>query len=91
MAKPFVVREVPWRRGTRRRVIARFDYSYEAMDWAKLVSTEGRCTVVELDGMEVGMWLNGERQPSAGARIIRRPLQVDRRATPAAPRAAPAP
>jgi hypothetical protein len=62
-SKPFIAREVPWQRGSRRRVLARFYYFHEAMRCAELVSTEGRCTIVELEGMQLAMWLNGKRLP----------------------------
>lgn len=59
--KPFSVRELPFRSGSRRRTLGRFGYFHEAMEVAELVSTEGRCTIVELTGMQLAMWLNGQR------------------------------
>lgn len=67
-SKPFVAREVPWQRGSRRRTLGRFGYFHEAMEVAELVSTEGRCTIVELEGAQLAMWLNGQRVEGTAVR-----------------------
>lgn len=59
----YVVREVPFARGSRRRVLHRCTFLHEAMTVAETASTEGRCIVVELCGVQAAMWLNGRRVP----------------------------
>jgi hypothetical protein len=60
--KKYVVREVPYMRGSHRRVLDRCTYLHEAMQLAEAVSHEGRCVIVELRGQQMAIWLNGQLQ-----------------------------
>ena len=57
----FIVREIPWLTGSRRRTIDRFRYFHEACRVAEAMSMEGRQMIVECHHVALAAWLNGDR------------------------------
>lgn len=62
--KPYIVRELPWLKGTRRRIVDRYRYFHEAIREAEQLSGEQRQTAVELRGVTLAIFLNGQRVQS---------------------------
>ena len=61
MTKRYVVRELPYRKGTRQRQIERVRYFHDAKRLAERVSDEGRAVAVEMRGVQLGLWVNGQQ------------------------------
>lgn len=66
-SKPYVVRELPWTRGTKRRLIERYTFFHEALKVAESLSAENRQIAVELRGTTLAVFLNGRKVPPTGA------------------------
>lgn len=59
--KPYTVRELPWLKGSRRRTVGSHRYLHEAMHEAEQFSAEGRQVAVELRGVTLAIFLNGQK------------------------------
>lgn len=59
--KPYIVRELPFLKGTKRRVIERCQHLHEACALARQLSAQQRLIEIELQHVVVDQWLNGER------------------------------
>ena len=59
--KRYTVREIPWLAGSRRRIVDRFQYFYEACRLAETLSLEHRQMVVECKHVQLAVWLDGKR------------------------------
>lgn len=64
MTRDYIARELPVRSGTRRRLLARCEYLHQACEIAAAVSAEGRATTVELYGMTLLAYFNGQQLPA---------------------------
>lgn len=64
MTRDYIARELPCRSGTRRRVLGRFTFLHQACEIAEAVSREGRYTVIELHGLTMVAFFNGQRLPA---------------------------
>ena len=60
----YIVRELPWLKGSRRRTVGRYRYSYEAVAAAEQLSRDNRQAYVELEGVTLAIFLNGQRVKS---------------------------
>lgn len=54
----YLVRELPWLKGSQRRVIDRCRYFHEACRIAERLSADNRQLAVECDHVTLGVWLN---------------------------------
>ena len=63
----YVVRELPWQRDSRHRVIGRYRYFAEACRHAERLSLGQRQIMIDCAGQEVALYLAGQRMPRAGA------------------------
>lgn len=61
-SKPYLVRELPFVRGSKRRTLERFTHLHEAVALAREVSAQQRLVEIELDHVSIDLWLNGQRQ-----------------------------
>lgn len=57
--KRYVVREIPWLAGSKRRVVDRFCYFTKARRLARDLSGENRQVVVECNHLTLETWING--------------------------------
>jgi hypothetical protein len=57
----YIVRELPWLKGSRRRMIDRYRHLHEAMREAETLSSNNRQTAVELRGVILATFLNGKQ------------------------------
>jgi hypothetical protein len=57
----YIVRELPWLKGSRRRTLERLKYFSAACSLAERVSREGRQILVECDHLQLAVWVNGKR------------------------------
>ena len=57
----WIVRELPYLHGSRRRIIDRFEYFSDAMSCAQELSREHRQVSVELRGVEIAVWIDGKQ------------------------------
>ena len=55
----WVVRELPYLRGSRLRIIDRFDHFCDAMGCAQELSREHRQLAVELQGQDIAVFIDG--------------------------------
>lgn len=55
----WIVRELPYLHGSRRRITDRFEYFSDAMSCAQELSREHRQVSVELRGQDIAIWLDG--------------------------------
>lgn len=60
----YTVLELPWLKGSRRRIIEHCRYFHEAIREAEQLSSDGRQTAVELRGVTLAIFLNGQRMQS---------------------------
>lgn len=57
----YVVRELPWLKGSKRRTVDRFRYFHEACRLAEALSQERRQIIVECGHIQLALWLDGKR------------------------------
>lgn len=67
MSRDYVVRELPFRSGSRRRTLGRFELLNDAWTVAEAVSQQGRYTVIELHGLIMVEFLGGKQLPPSSA------------------------
>lgn len=63
MTKDYVLRELPYMRGSRRRTLGRFELLHQAFALAEAISREGRLVQIELHGLTLATLLNGSQLP----------------------------
>lgn len=63
MMKDYAVKELPFRSGTRRRTLGRFELLHEAWTVAECASSQGRLIQIELNGLVLVEFLGGKRLP----------------------------
>lgn len=70
MSKDYAVKELPWQRGSRRRLLGRFERLNEAWEIAEAVSQQGRAVQIELHGLTMATFLNGAQLPPSSAAAV---------------------
>ena len=61
MTRRYIVRELPWLRGSKRRVVERCRYFHEACRVAEALSWESRQVSVELSSRTLALYMNGHK------------------------------
>jgi hypothetical protein len=59
--KEYIIRELPWLKGSRRRTLERYRHLHEAMREAETLSSNNRQIAVDLRGLTLATFLNGKQ------------------------------